>query len=66
MELGVQLHELSLDTFKAFSSKIEASVYDAITVEAAILAKNVPGGTAPNQVQEQLKEIKRRLIWNKH
>ena len=58
-----ELHELELAVFQRFSDKIDASVYDAITIEAAVKAKNVKGGTAANQVSEQLKSLKRRIEW---
>lgn len=61
-----QLEELSLEEFHQFSTKVEEDVYTALTVEAAVAAKNVFGGTAPNQVAEQLNQIKETYKWNNH
>eukprot|EP01047_Picozoa_sp_COSAG01_P004032 COSAG01_NODE_128_length_24936_cov_324.347264_16_plen_460_part_00 len=54
------MQDLSLDEFKQFSSAIEQDVYDVLTFEAAVASKSVYGGTAPEQVKQQLKRLKER------
>ena len=59
---GVDLAELPLETLQAFDPRIEADVYDkALTLEAALNARNTLGGTAPAQVQAQIARHKARL-----
>ncbi len=58
MEQNKQLEELSLEEFKSFSGKVESSVYDALTLEAAVNAKDLVGGTAKQQVHAQITKCK--------
>jgi len=57
-ETGRELAEIPISEYAEFSAQITADILDHVTLEAAINAKNVPGGTAKNQVQAQLKAIK--------
>ena len=61
-----ELYELSLAEFKQFSEQIDESVFDCLTFEAAIDAKDVFGGTARTQVSAQLQTIKGRYSWKEH
>ena len=47
----VGLVELSLEKFQEFSELIEADVFDVLTLEGSINARNHQGGTAPAQVK---------------
>ena len=47
----VDLSELSLQELKGFSGLIEADVYDFISLEGSLKARDHFGGTAPNQVR---------------
>ena len=47
---GCDLSDLSLDIMQAESELIEPSVYDVLTLEGSLAARDHPGGTAPNQV----------------
>ncbi len=58
---GQQLEEVSLDTYKTFSSLIEEDIFEALSLPAALEGKAVPGGTAPTQVKEALKRAKQLL-----
>jgi argininosuccinate lyase len=51
------LEKLSLDEYKQFSPLFEADVH-TITVESSTAARNVTGGTSPNQVEKALKRAK--------
>jgi argininosuccinate lyase len=60
IEQGKEFSELSLGEFRKFSSKIDASVFEVLAVDAAINAKDVVGGTAVGQVRRQLEVLKNR------
>ena len=45
------LSELSLEQLQQFSSLIEADVFEVLTVEGSVAARDHFGGTAPNQVR---------------
>ena len=50
---GKGLHQLDLGEYQRFSTLFKEDVY-AITVESSIAARNILGGTAPQQVEAQL------------
>jgi len=58
------LSELSLEELKTFSDLIEQDVFDVLTLEGSVAARNHLGGTAPEQVkaaaQRALKLVKSR------
>jgi argininosuccinate lyase len=56
-EKGVGLEDLSLDEFKSFSPLIGKGVYKVLSYEAAVARRNSPGGTGPQAVAEQLREL---------
>jgi argininosuccinate lyase len=56
-----ELAALSLDELKSFSAAIEADVFDVLTVEGSIAARNHIGGTAPAQVRKAIKRARKRL-----
>ena len=45
------LSEMTLDELKRFSGVIEPDVFDVLTLEGSVAARNHIGGTAPNQVR---------------
>ena len=51
------LGQLSLEEYRGFSPLFEPDVYD-INVASSINSRNVPGGTAPEQVAYQIKRAK--------
>ncbi|MCF7981811.1 MAG: argininosuccinate lyase [Pseudomonadales bacterium] len=55
------LSELSLEELQQFSSIIEQDVFDVLTLEGSVNARNHLGGTAPNQVKLAIKTA-RHLI----
>ena len=64
---GLPLEGLSLDQFRSFSDLIEEDVYDALTLEAAVQAKSVIGGTGFEQVKQRLVKLKEDITWlNSH
>jgi argininosuccinate lyase len=61
IEQGKELHELSIKALQEFSPKIDADVFQALTVDAALAAKNTVGGTSPERVREALVAAKEYL-----
>lgn len=59
---GVDLSELSLDELQSFSPLIEYDVFDCLTLEGSLTARNHIGGTAPNQVLSAIKRGRERII----
>ncbi len=57
---GKSLQELSLADYQNLSDLFEDDVL-SITVESSIAARNVPGGTAPKQVEKALKKARNIL-----
>jgi argininosuccinate lyase len=60
MENKKTLPELDITEYKKFSPKFEGDV-KSITVESSLAARDVPGGTAPEQVKRALAEARRAL-----
>jgi argininosuccinate lyase len=58
---GRSLAELPLDTMQRISSVFAADLPAALTVEAALARRRVPGGTAPDSVRAALHEFRTRL-----
>lgn len=58
---GVDLAALSLDELKAFDARVEADVFDVLSLEGSLNARNVLGGTAPAQVRAQVERHRARL-----
>ncbi|RUO12972.1 argininosuccinate lyase [Moraxella catarrhalis] len=59
---GVDLSELSLDELQSFGPLIECDVFDCLTLEGSLTARNHIGGTAPNQVLSAIKRGRERII----
>jgi argininosuccinate lyase len=58
---GVDLAALPLEELKAFDARVEADVFDVLSLEGSLNARNVLGGTAPAQVQAQVARHRARL-----
>jgi argininosuccinate lyase len=54
---GCELNELPFQVYRAASPLFEPDVL-AITVESALDARDVPGGTAPRRVREAARELR--------
>ncbi len=52
---------LSLDELKAFSPTFEAAVFDAISIQACVEMRKVPGGPAPEAVQAAIASARKAL-----
>jgi argininosuccinate lyase len=61
IDLGVELQELPLPELQKFSSLIDASVFEALSLEQTLATKSQAGGTGPRQVAAAI-EIARVLV----
>ncbi len=61
VQKGCDLADLSLDELREFSDRIEADVFDCLTLEGSVAARKHIGGTAPEQVREAIREARQRL-----
>jgi argininosuccinate lyase len=58
---GVDLSELPLDKLKAYNPAIEQDVYEVLSLRGSLNARNILGGTAPEQVRAQVGRHRQRL-----
>jgi argininosuccinate lyase len=52
IETGKDLSDMSLEELQQFSSEITEDVFDVLTLEGSVAARDHIGGTAPNQVRK--------------
>ena len=55
------LSEMSLSDLQAFSDTIDEDVFDVLTLEGSVAARNHPGGTAPEQVRAAIAACRNSL-----
>ncbi len=60
VESGRDLAQMSLEELRQFDARIEADVFDVLTLEGSVAARDHLGGTAPNQVRAA---IQRARLW---
>jgi len=58
---GVMLSDIDLQTLQGFSEQIEADVYEVLTLEGSLKARDHIGGTAPAQVKKAAQIAKKAL-----
>jgi len=58
---GIDLGELPLPTLQTFNPLIAADVYDVLSLQGSLHARQVLGGTAPAQVRAQVARHRARL-----
>jgi len=51
VDRGCDLSDLTLEEMRVFSSLIEADIFEVLTLEGSVAARNHVGGTAPQQVR---------------
>ena len=61
VETGRDLAEFELSELQAFDNRIEADVFDVLTLEGSVNARDHFGGTAPNQVRKQIQDARAKL-----
>ncbi len=61
IDTGQDLAEMSLDTLQGFSATIGPDVFDVLSLEGSVAARNHVGGTAPEQVRAAVQRAQARL-----
>ena len=58
---GRDLSEMSLQELQQFSAIIEQDVFEVLTLEGSVAARNHIGGTAPDQVRQAIRDAQQRM-----
>lgn len=66
VDTGKDLTEMSLEELQQFSDVIAEDVFEVLTLEGSIAARNHIGGTAPNQVAEAARRAMSLLDTREH
>ena len=61
MSNNCNLEALELATLQTFSATIDADVFDILTLEGSVAARNHIGGTAPKQVEAAAQQAVQQL-----
>jgi argininosuccinate lyase len=61
LELGVPLHRLTLEQFRAIEARIGPDIFASLTLEATLARRDVHGGTAPARVAQALAAARAQL-----
>ncbi len=61
IDQGVGLADLPLQVLQGFNSRIEQDVYEVLSLRGSLQARNILGGTAPQQVRAQIARHRQRL-----
>jgi len=61
LEQGKDLSEMGLEELQRFSAHIEQDVFDVLTLEGSVAARNHLGGTAPEQVKKAIAKARQSL-----
>ncbi|PPE71647.1 argininosuccinate lyase [Caldimonas thermodepolymerans] len=61
IQQGVDLSELPLATLQGFSPLVGEDVYEVLSLRGSLNARNILGGTAPEQVRAQIARHRARL-----
>jgi argininosuccinate lyase len=61
VDRGCDLTDLTLEQMREFSPLIEADVFEVLTLEGSVAARNHIGGTAPAQVRAAIARLRQQL-----
>jgi argininosuccinate lyase len=61
VDRGCNLEDLSLAEMQAFSPLIADDIYQVLTLEGSVAARDHVGGTAPNQVRAAIARVRKQL-----
>jgi argininosuccinate lyase len=64
LDREIGLEELQLDEYQDMEPRIEGDVYDYLSLEACLEARDLPGGTAPSRVEQALAEARNWISKN--
>lgn len=56
LNAGKSIEEVSLDELQKISSAFENDIYEAISLEACVNGRNIPGGPSPKAVAEHIEQ----------
>jgi argininosuccinate lyase len=60
-ERGVALVDLPIKDLRAIDARIDASIYDVLSLDSSVESRTSYGGTAPTRVREQIAAAKKTL-----
>ncbi len=60
-ERGIELEDMSLEEMREFSNRIEADIFDVLSVEGSVNSRLSTGGTALARVEEALRRAEQQL-----
>jgi argininosuccinate lyase len=58
VEKEMEITALSLTEWQHFSARIESDIFECITVDASVNARNIPGGTARERVWGEIQNVR--------
>jgi argininosuccinate lyase len=58
VKTGKDLAQMSLDELQQFDQRIDSDVFEVLTLEGSVSARNHTGGTAPEQVHRQARQAR--------
>lgn len=58
---GISLLDMTLEEMQAFSPLFDGDVFDAISIHTCVVARDVPGGPAPDRVLASIESAEARL-----
>ena len=61
IERGLTLSQLALDTYRGLCPQIDEDVYEVLTLEGSISARDHVGGTAPSAVRAAIRAARERI-----
>ena len=61
IEQNKDLGEMTLEELQQFSDQITADVFDVLTLDGSVSARDHIGGTAPNQVRQACDRAEKML-----
>ncbi len=61
IQTGKDLAEMSLTELQGFSNAISKDVFDVLTLEGSIAARNHIGGTAPEQIKQAIHSVRQAI-----
>lgn len=61
LQQGKEIGEMSLEVFRSYSALFEEDIFVAVSLDATLAGKDVPGGTAPHRVRESIQRARVRL-----
>jgi argininosuccinate lyase len=61
LERNCELHELPFDQLRSLSPAFGEDFYESLTLKSVLAVHDVPGGTAPNRVQQAIGAARKKL-----